>query len=164
MTEIDNSINRTHTLYGQIKSLENNNNNYTCQGCGGINLTDQINFISCNDCHSRLLKETDRDDDFLKITILTRNHEEYNLKIRNSLILPFLNNNNICTSNNNDPIIVKDDLNSMISKIIQFTFSEATAIIDDLIIIPGDESFNERMLTGISYLNIYNNNSLFLFR
>ncbi len=60
--------------------------------------------------------------------------------------------------------IVKDDLNSMISKIIQFTFSEATAIIDDLIIIPGDESFNERMLTGISYLNIYNNNSLFLFR
>jgi hypothetical protein len=34
MTEIDNSINRTHTLYGQIKSLENNNNNYTCQGCG----------------------------------------------------------------------------------------------------------------------------------
>ncbi len=110
--------------------------------------------MSWNDRHSRLLKETDRDDDFLKITILTYNHEEYNLKIRNSLILSFLSNNNIFTSKNHDHIIVKDDLNYMISKIIQFTFTEAIAIIDNLIIISGDEAFNERMLTRISHLNI----------
>lgn len=57
--EIDTIVNKCHTLYGQITSIEKNNNNYICQGCGGTDLTDETTFISCNNCHSRLLKDID---------------------------------------------------------------------------------------------------------
>jgi Zn finger protein HypA/HybF involved in hydrogenase expression len=52
INEVDNIINRSHTLNGQILSIRMNENNYICQGCGGMNLIDEPTFISCNDCHS----------------------------------------------------------------------------------------------------------------
>jgi len=132
--EVDNTINRCHTHKGQIISIEKNNSQYTCQGCGGVNVIHETNVISCNDCHSRLLKGTDINDDCLKITIMTSNHEEYNLKIPKSLITALLNVNNSCPIDDNDCVNNESHLSVLISTNVQFTYSETSGVITEIAI------------------------------
>ncbi|CAF4042925.1 unnamed protein product [Adineta steineri] len=58
VNEVDNNINRCHTLQGKIISIEKNKDQFACQGCGGFNMIETANIITCNDCHSRLFKDT----------------------------------------------------------------------------------------------------------
>ncbi|CAF4077371.1 unnamed protein product [Adineta steineri] len=92
VNEVDNNINRCHTLQGKIISIEKNNDQFACQGCGGLNITETSNIIACSDCHSRLFKDTSMNDDNLKIMISTSNNQEYNLKIPKSLKVQLMQN------------------------------------------------------------------------
>ncbi|CAF3763962.1 unnamed protein product, partial [Rotaria socialis] len=107
ITEVDSSINHCQTSKGRVISIENNDNSYACQACGSINIIDENNIISCNECHSRLLKDQNIIDNYLKITILTINHEEYNLRISNLLLLTILTENNNSSLNNDNCINLK---------------------------------------------------------
>jgi DNA-directed RNA polymerase subunit RPC12/RpoP len=151
-TEVDSNINRSQTLHGQITSIQKINTTYICQGCGGINLKHEIKFISCNDCHSRILKQTETDQAFYGITILTPNNEQFDLKVAKSLMSDLLQNNNalkLDACNKTDDNVF---LNSIISKNVKFTFNQNTAIIDTITIINDEQSFETGILNKLEYL------------
>jgi DNA-directed RNA polymerase subunit RPC12/RpoP len=144
VAEVDNNINRSQTLNGQITSIQNINTSYICQGCGGINLKDEIKFISCNECHSRILKQAETDQGFYKITILTPNHEEFDVTVAKSFVLDLLQNNNTRELHDDNTTDENAHLYSIISKDVQFTFNQSTAIIDNLAIINDEQPFETR--------------------
>ncbi|CAF1231727.1 unnamed protein product [Adineta ricciae] len=76
---------------GQIVSVESINDEYKCQGCGGMNITETENLFSCNDCRCRLSKERNVEDFYVKLKIFTFTNEEYNLKATTDTISTFLN-------------------------------------------------------------------------
>jgi DNA-directed RNA polymerase subunit RPC12/RpoP len=132
LNEDDKTINRSHTLKGKIISIQKNNNQYTCQGCGRGNMIDENKIISCNNCHSRLIKNPSIDDNYLKIMILIPNNEEYNLKIPKALMIPLLNINDSCPIDNNHSINNEINFNDLINTNIQFTYSEVPGTISDM--------------------------------
>ncbi|CAF1269432.1 unnamed protein product [Adineta steineri] len=115
VNELDNNINRCHTLQGKIISIEKNNDQFACQGCGGFNMIETANIITCNDCHSRLFKDTSMNDDNLKIMILTLNNQEYNLKIPKSLTINLLNVDRTSSIENTDFFYNENSLNTLLS-------------------------------------------------
>ncbi|CAF4240322.1 unnamed protein product [Adineta steineri] len=132
VNEIDNNIDRCQTLRGKIMSIEKNNDQFACQGCGGLNITETSNIIACNDCHSRLFKDTSMNDDNLKIMISTLNNQEYNLKIPKSLLISLLNVDKTSAIENTDFFNDESTLNNLLSTDVQFTYTEITGLITDI--------------------------------
>lgn len=112
-------------------SIKKTNKQYLCQGCGGNNIIDKDNVVSCNDCHARLLKDLNLIDDGLNIKISTLNREEYDLKVTKSLLLPILKDNTDNTVNNDD-YFSEESLNNIVSIMIQFTYNEVTGVINEI--------------------------------
>ena len=71
---------------------------------------------------------------------MTFNNEEYNLKISKSLIMPVLIENNISSMDNSNYVENENNLNSLISKNVQFTYSETTCLINDIILLTNNDS------------------------
>ncbi|CAF1281335.1 unnamed protein product, partial [Adineta steineri] len=132
VNEVDNNINRCHTLQGKIISIEKNNDQFACHGCGGLNIIETSNIIAYNDCHSRLFKDTSMNDDNLKIMISTSNNQEYNLKIPKSLIINLLNVNKTSSIENTDFFYNENSLNTLLLTDVQFTYTEITGLITDI--------------------------------
>ncbi|CAF4202559.1 unnamed protein product, partial [Adineta steineri] len=132
VNETDNNIDRCQTLRGKIMSIEKNNDQFACQGCGGLNITETSNIIACNDCHSRLFKDTSMNDDNLKIMISTLNNQEYNLKIPKSLLISLLNVDKTSAIENTDFFNDESTLNNLLSTDVQFTYTEITGLITDI--------------------------------
>ncbi|CAF4917019.1 unnamed protein product [Rotaria socialis] len=132
--EVDSTIHRYKTEKGKIVSILKNDNHYICQCCGGINIIDQAGVVSCNDCHSRLLKDKNIVDDYFKISISTMSNEQYNLKITKSLLMLILSENNSDFIQPNDCFDNEPNFNDC-SLTVQFTYSETTGIISDISIL-----------------------------
>ncbi|CAM4988653.1 unnamed protein product [Rotaria socialis] len=132
--EVDSTIHRYKTEKGKIVSILKNDNHYICQCCGGINIIDQADVISCNNCHSRLLKDKNIVDDYFKISISTMSNEQYNLKITKSLLMLMLSENNSDFIQPNDCFDNEPNFNDC-SLTVQFTYSETTGIISDISIL-----------------------------
>lgn len=77
------------------------------------------------------MKDLNVIDDGLNIKIFTLNHEEYNLKLTKSLLLPILKNNADNMLNDND-YFNEDILNTIVSIMVQFTYNEISGIINQI--------------------------------
>jgi hypothetical protein len=132
ITEIDNTLNQIRTDTGEIISIQSNNSNYICQGCGGHNIIEEATIIKCNDCHSILLNDIDVNNDCFKIRIISFNHDEYNLKITKSLLIPLLNEETTSSVHTSDYFKSQDFLNTMISLKVDFTYNEKIGIITSI--------------------------------
>ncbi|CAF3743451.1 unnamed protein product [Rotaria socialis] len=103
-------------------------------------IIDEANVIRCIDCHARLLKDVNIIDSYLKITILTSNNEQYNLRIEKSLLMVILAEISSDSIENNDCSNSSYNLNSIISLNTKFTYSEITGIISDIATLKDIES------------------------
>jgi DNA-directed RNA polymerase subunit RPC12/RpoP len=139
ITEIDNTLNQTRSDKGQIISIQAKNNDYICQGCGSHNIIEDATVITCNDCHSKLLNEIDVNNDYFNISIISFTHDEYNLKITKSLLIPLMSQETDPSIENSDYFKSPDFLNTIISLNVDFTYDEKTGIIN-IITIHNDQN------------------------
>ncbi|CAF1286516.1 unnamed protein product [Rotaria sp. Silwood1] len=161
VNEVDSTINRSHIEKGRIISIEKNDNNYACQGCGGLNISDAGRVISCNDCNCRLYKDTNILDGCLKINILTLKHEEYNLQIPKAILIPMLHENDDSSLESDDYCNIENNLSSIISLIVQFTYDETTGTISEIGIATDNESTIKSMFKYCVSSETLTNNIVF---
>jgi DNA-directed RNA polymerase subunit RPC12/RpoP len=126
--EVDSTKNSCRTNKGQIISIQEIDNHYKCQGCGGSNITDAGTVISCNDCHTRLFKDSQVNDECLNIKISLINNEELIFKICKSTIIRVLTKITESDINQNDLINLHNKLKHIISSFVEFNYDETNGI------------------------------------
>ncbi|CAF1524656.1 unnamed protein product [Adineta ricciae] len=134
---------------GQIVLVELINNEYKCQGRGGMNITETENLFSCNDCRCRVSKERNVEDFYVKLKIFTFTNEEYNLKATTETISTFLND--IVQPKNNDKVSVgvNENLNLLVGVNTQFVFYQHTDFINSF------QRINEEKQTKQGNVHLY---------
>ncbi|CAF1218004.1 unnamed protein product [Rotaria sordida] len=147
ITNVDNTINRYNTQKGKIMSIEKNADHYACQCCGSTNIIDEAGIIACIDCHSRLIKDENITDGYLKITISTFNNEQYNLRIAKPLLMLMVAEKNSDSIENSDCINNEYNFNNIIASTVNVTYSEITGIVSDISIVKNNESSHESTLS-----------------
>lgn len=72
---------------GRIVAIEDINDEYLCQGCGGSGIRDQATYLFCNACRFRTAKESESTDEFFKVVLIAENKDEYSLRVPKMLIM-----------------------------------------------------------------------------
>ncbi|CAF1547985.1 unnamed protein product [Adineta ricciae] len=146
--EIDNIINSCKTDKGQILFVEPIDNQYKCQGCGGTNLTENENTISCSsDCRSRLLKDKTTESLYMKVKIVTYANEEYNLKTSQSTIFAFLNKTSALKTDAKESTDLEENIYLIVGLNVQFTYDYHTGVINNF------ENLNQNQLQDQNHLS-----------
>ena len=117
---------------GRLVGIEDINDQYLCQGCGGSDITVQATCLFCNACRFRTTKESDATDEFFKAVIIAGNKDEYSLRVPKMLIMK---SRFICNEISADsPYLVhgKGNLDIVSPVQVHFTYDRATGIIHDI--------------------------------
>ena len=84
---MDRTTGRYQENEGRIVALQNNSDEYVCQGCGSSDVAVQVTCLFCNACRSRTVKEYDSIDELFKIIIVADNKDEYSLRIPKNMVI-----------------------------------------------------------------------------